>query len=79
MRMLALELKPFDNPGWWLNIDLKDTNLLDRSFNSLEDHRSEHDWVVACKQDSMFESYCGPLNLDEMIGVFIAWSEKAKV
>ncbi|TCQ16656.1 immunity protein 53 of polymorphic toxin system [Rhizobium sp. PP-CC-3G-465] len=64
-----------DNPGWSLKIDLEGTELCDRQFSEIELNRSERDWLTARKSGNCFEAFGGPMNLEEMLRAFLAWTE----
>jgi hypothetical protein len=76
----GVPLDTLDNSGWSLGIDLAETALADRPFTPIEEHRSESDWIV-CRlegegDDLKWCAYCGPLNLEEVLGAFQAWATK---
>lgn len=78
----GIKVDTLDNPGWSIRVDLADTGLDVRTFEPLEIHRSENDWIVARLEvgdieDVRWCAYCGPLNLEEAIGQFLEWSESA--
>lgn len=63
-----------DNPGWLLDIDLQDTVLKDKAFEFLKIQRDdEDDWLLCRIEDYKFRGSCGPLNLEEVIKVFLDW------
>ena len=67
----GVEIGTLDNPGWILKIDLKDAP---RPFDRLETHRTEDDWVVCWLEEASFHAACGPLNLEEALGIFLDWA-----
>lgn len=71
----GIRIETLDNPGWSLKIDLQKTGLSQRDFDESKIERTERDWVVVRKSGGMFEAFGGPANLDEMIGMFLAWAE----
>ena len=64
-----------DNPGWLLKVDLKATYLCERAFERIHVERTEDDWISARREGDVFTIAGGPLNLEEMIGVFLDWAE----
>jgi hypothetical protein len=70
----GIKIDTIDNPGWSLKIDLHKTNLLEKNFDELKIDKSDLDWILARKKNSVFEAFGGPQNLEEMIGVFLAWA-----
>ena len=71
----GVTIETLDNPGWTLKIDLSGTEWADVRMDRYEVHRSEHNWIIASIKGSKYESAGGPLNLREMISVFISFAE----
>lgn len=71
----GISIDTLDNPGWSFKVDLKNTYLETKVFSDLKIDRTEHDWVHARRTSVLFEAFGGPLNLDEMISVFLSWAE----
>ena len=71
----GIRIDTLDNPGWSLKIDLKGTPLYERDFQQIQIDRSDHDWILARKNGDIFESFGGPMALDEMIKIFLTWAE----
>jgi hypothetical protein len=70
----GIKISTLDNPGWSLKVDLERTNLSGKPFKEIKSDVSDTDWFVARKNGTVFEAFGGPLNLDEMIGVFVTWA-----
>jgi Immunity protein 53 len=71
----GIEIGTLDNPGWSLKIDLSKTKLQSKEFKKIEMERSNSDWYHCWVQNSIFEAACGPGNLEEILQIFIKWSE----
>jgi hypothetical protein len=72
----GVKIDTLDNPGWLLDVDLKDTSLEFRPFEKVHIQRSdEHDWVRCKIEDAKFSGACGPKNLEEMLCCFLDWAE----
>lgn len=71
----GIQIGTTSNPGWFLEIDLEETELFDKRFDQIFIERSESDWIFCDKKDDIFEGYCGPFNLPEMISVFCDWAK----
>jgi len=67
----GVKIETLDNPGWRVEIDLKDTPLAHSSFDTVENQYS-HDggWLRCWKQDHMFQIACGPVRLEDGLGIF---------
>ncbi|VHO05290.1 immunity 53 family protein [Candidatus Rhabdochlamydia sp. T3358] len=71
-----IQLRTLDNPGWWLAINLKDTELANKNFQEIKDiGRSEENWTVCKIRDTKFDSACGVENLPGVLKVFRHWVE----
>lgn len=71
-----IHLGTIDNPGWSLEINLKDTELEKKHFQEINDmHRSEKDWMFCTVRDTKFDSACGVENLPGVLKVFRYWVE----
>jgi hypothetical protein len=71
-----------DNPGWSLDVDLRDTPLEAKSF---KEHSygvgsgaatSRDEWLVCKVEQNVFRGRGGPFKLQEMIEVFLDWAEQ---
>ncbi|WP_049732968.1 immunity 53 family protein [Rhizobium ecuadorense] len=71
----GIKIDTIDNPGWSMKADLAGTGLQNKEFPEIRVERSQHDWFVARRNDQAFEAFGGPMNLNEMIESFLAWTE----
>ncbi len=75
----GVRLSTLDNPGWRVKIDLADTCLELRAFDSLKIERSTDDWIHADIRTengrTIWSAAGGPGNLEEMITLFIDWAD----
>lgn len=71
----GIRIDTLDNPGWSLKIDLKGTRLYEKNFAEIRIERSELDWITARRNNDIFEAFGGPMSLNEMIEIFVAWVE----
>jgi hypothetical protein len=71
----GVNISTLDNPGWSLKVDLGRTNLEGREFSEIKRETSEHDWLVARKRGHVFEAAGGPMNLPELVDVFLSWAD----
>lgn len=72
----GIEVETLDNPGWRIKIDLENTSLRDASFDAYQDkydHATE--WLRCWIEDLSFHAACGPLRLEDALGVFLDWAE----
>lgn len=73
----GVKIGTLDNPGWWVVIDLEDTDLEAREYSKVDIKRSETDWFFTRVQDQRFSASCGPGNLTEVLTIFREWVEGA--
>jgi len=80
----GIKIETLDNPGWTLRIELTDTELEDRPFETvrhgepaqdLEEWTRTGSWWIARLEDKMFYAACGPLDLPAVISIFRVWAE----
>jgi Immunity protein 53 len=64
-----------DNPGWWLRIELADTNLDTAVFPEISIERSKADWVHCKIENFVFHGHGGMENLGELLSIFLDWAE----
>ena len=72
----GVRISTLDNPGWSLKVDLEGTPLADATFEDVKRETSDRNWIVARRSGKAFEAFGGPMNLDEMIGIFLSWAER---
>ncbi|MGI8956284.1 MAG: immunity 53 family protein [Chthoniobacterales bacterium] len=74
----AITIETLDNPGWTMKIALEDTRLSGRPFTEVKrDYDSATEWLTCFLRDGKFMGACGPLKLEEMVEVFLAWAEES--
>lgn len=71
----GIEIKTLDNPGWFLQVDLKGTSLESRGFTDLQHNRTEDDWISCSVVEGTFRGAGGPGNLSELLQQFLQWAE----
>jgi hypothetical protein len=74
----GVKIGTLSNPGWFIKIDISETELEHEEFKEQFIERSEHDWVFCEKQNNLFVGDCGPFNLPEVIQIFRNWVESEK-
>ena len=69
-----------DNPGWLVKVDLADTELEDRPFETFERGNSQASasWLVAKVEGKQYVGAGGASDLWEILEVFLRWAENAK-
>jgi len=71
----GIKIETTDNPGWFVEIDLENTPIAERTFDPIERiSESDHNWYSCRVEGGHFMAYCGPLLLDDVISIFLDWS-----
>lgn len=71
----GIRIENVDNPGWWVSIDLEETDLEEKSFAPIEIERNEQDWFFCRVKERRFEGSGGAHNLVEILEAFRRWAE----
>ncbi|WP_327339050.1 immunity 53 family protein [Streptomyces sp. NBC_01324] len=70
----GVKIATLDNPGWTIEIDLKETDLEEREYTLQEVGRSAQDWVRTWTAERTFHAACGPGSLTEALALFRTWA-----
>jgi len=75
----GVKIDTLDNPGWTLEVDLRETGLADRSFEPLSrgDSEDDSDWISCKVEQEKFMGAGGAKNLTELLRVFVTWAASA--
>jgi len=66
-------IETLDNPGWRIQLDLRETKAEGRTSEWVKINCSVDDWLMYRAAGDKFESPCGRLNLSEALEVFASW------
>lgn len=69
----GMNLKPLEDPGWHLTINLVGTSAADARPQTLRLDTLSGDWISCSIADQRFEGSCDPRKLEQIIGVFRKW------
>lgn len=72
----GVRVETTDNPGWFVKINLEETELADREHPHQRVTRDEHDWVIVWTSEQTFHVACGPGNLTEGLSLFRIWASE---
>ncbi|CAK14579.1 Imm53 family immunity protein [Pseudomonas entomophila] len=70
----GVEISNIDNPGWKIKI----TGASKRSILNTRIDRNETDWININADDTSFNAYGGPPNLQELLEAAVNWVHTAK-
>jgi hypothetical protein len=77
----GVKIETLDNPGWTLTIDLRETDLQDKPFQTrshgviADNLTKSEDWMVCKVEEQRFKGAGGPNKLEELIATFIEWAK----
>lgn len=78
----GIKLDTLDNPGWSLRIDLADTDLSHKTFETVsymldsEDGNPDARWYHCKVENDQFIAACGVYDLPTIIGIFKAFADR---
>lgn len=70
----GIKIGTLDNPGWFITVNLSETELQGKEFKTIIVERSETNWYHCFVRDNKFEGRCGPSNLPEVLKIFHDWA-----
>jgi len=71
----GISIMATNNPGWCVTIDLDETVLEDKVFDTIKENSGEDDWILCWTKDNQFNA-TGDINkLEKILNVFKEWSE----
>jgi Immunity protein 53 len=72
----GIKIDSLDNPGWWVKVELIDTELEQASFTPINVHISDSDWVNCKIEEKIFTGAGDPTKLEIILGVFLDWAKR---
>ena len=69
----GVKINTLDNPGWFVKIDLVDTDLENKRFETVEIDNSDNDWMVCRVNSNIFEGFGNTSKLQGILEVFKDW------
>lgn len=72
----GIKIDTLDNPGWTLEVDLRETELAGRTFEPISrgDTEDDSDWIRCWVEQEKFKCAGGAKNLAELVRVFLTWA-----
>src|SRR5688500_2736768 len=69
-------IETLDNPGWYVTIDLTDTNLENKLFIVIEENSADEKTWLNCKiENSRFKGTGDPFQLERILRIFVDWAK----
>ena len=73
--IFGIEVYTIDNPGWHVKINLEDTLLENKPFDTYRNCVNENDWIICQVKENIFYAAGDPLKLEKIIEIFKKWVE----
>jgi hypothetical protein len=76
----GVKIGTLDNPGWTIEIELTDTNLMNKAFDvhtyGVHEHSADsgNNWIHCKVEDNKFIGNGGSNKLEEILNVFLSWA-----
>ncbi|MFH1622189.1 MAG: immunity 53 family protein [Candidatus Omnitrophota bacterium] len=76
----GISIDTLDNPGWTVKIDLNDTILKNKEFETITEGVGEesipesNDWIECKIENNQFVGVGGPDKLEKIIEIFLNWA-----
>lgn len=77
----GVSVQSCDNPGWWVKIDLKGTQLANRSFERVTENVDAEGWPrgglwLDCSvADGVWSGAGDETKLEQILEMFLSWAE----
>ena len=72
----GVKIETLDNPGWKIEIDLRDTKIENKPFQEImQNLQSDVDWMHCKVANKIFAAACSPNHLVTVLGIFKEWAE----
>lgn len=77
----GITLESCDNPGWWLKIDLKGTNLENKKFKEIKIgdfslNMPEPPWIHLYVENGVFNGAGDAMQLENVLRHFLDWARE---
>lgn len=72
----GIKIESLDNPGWWVKIDLSETELAHANFTAIDQKFSDADWINCQIKNQVFEGAGDSKKLESILGIFIDWARQ---
>lgn len=74
----GVRIETLDNPGWMVKIDLRETRLNGKPFETIDKSRAADRWVHCSVKGTEFVAAGAPMMLDQLLSVFLEWAERVE-
>ena len=71
----GVRINTVDNPGWWVEIDIEDTSLREKEFETIRKNINDDNWMICRTEDGKFIGDGDPSKLATILQIFKDWVE----
>lgn len=72
----GIKIGTLDNPGWLIDIDLNNTDLIDEQFNKIQILIYDNNWIYCNVENEIFKGRGGVDKLEDILNIFSEWVTK---
>lgn len=73
--MYGVKIDTLDNPGWKIEINIIDTSVEEKYFESIKNYIDDENWINCMVIDGVFTGWGDPFRLEEILKIFKNWVE----
>lgn len=73
--MHGVKIDTLDNPGWKIEINIIDTSVEEKYFESIKNYIDDENWINCMVIDGVFKGWGDPFRLEEILKIFKDWVE----
>jgi len=73
--LYGVKIDTLDNPGWMVLIDIVETPLEQKKFETVSKYSADDNWIHCRVKDGQFDGGGDPSKLIEILKVFKEWVE----
>ena len=71
----GVKIDTSDNPGWIVEIDIIDTPLENKPFDTIHYGETDHDYLICKIENGKFEGFGDVTKLENILNCFLNWAE----
>lgn len=72
----GIKIGTLDNPGWMVDIDLLDTYLEEKQFETVQIYNDDSNWIHCSVKDGIFRGNGSIDKLESILLIFREWATK---
>lgn len=73
----GIKIETLDNPGWSVEIDLRETECDNLKQEAVHQDRGDENWISCSINDGVFKGYGDCMKLEQIIETFKKWVDNS--